>query len=29
MMQAVGITSEPIPMFWRKLETHDDYGWDA
>lgn len=29
MMQAVGITSEPRPTFWRKLETHDDYGWDA
>ncbi|HJQ51794.1 MAG TPA: hypothetical protein VJ838_14865 [Gaiellaceae bacterium] len=29
MMEAVGITSEPHPIFWRKLETHDDHGWDA
>jgi hypothetical protein len=29
MMQAIGVTSEPHPMFWRKLETNDDYGWDA
>jgi hypothetical protein len=29
MMQAVGITSEPTPTFWRKLDTHDEYGWDG
>jgi hypothetical protein len=29
MMEEVGITSEPNPMFWQKVETHDDYGWDA
>jgi hypothetical protein len=29
MMGAVGITSEPQPKFWRELESHDKYGWDA
>jgi hypothetical protein len=29
MMEAAGITSEPHPVFWRKLESHDDYGWGA
>ena len=29
MMQEVGVTSEPHPSFWRKLETGDDYGWGA
>ena len=28
LMQAAGVTSEPQPKFWRKLETHDDYGWE-
>jgi hypothetical protein len=23
-----GISEEPQPTFWRKLETHDEYGWD-
>src|SRR5690242_18749416 len=27
MMQQVG-SGEPEITFWRKLETHDDYGWD-
>jgi len=27
MMQAAGVTTEPQPKFWHKLETHDDYGW--
>jgi quinol monooxygenase YgiN len=27
MMQAAGVTSEPEPKFWRKLETHDEHGW--
>lgn len=27
MMEAAGVTSEPHPKFWRKLETHDDHGW--
>ena len=29
MMQAVGVTAEPEVTFWRKLETHDDVGWEA
>jgi heme-degrading monooxygenase HmoA len=29
MMQEAGVTSEPDVTFWRKLETGDDYGWDA
>ena len=28
MFEAVGITEEPRPTFWRKLETHDDVGWE-
>ena len=26
MMQAAGISTEPQPKFWHKLETHDDVG---
>jgi hypothetical protein len=29
VMQAAGVTSEPKPVFWRKLESGDDYGWGA
>ena len=29
MMQAAGVTTEPQPKFWQKLETHDEYGWDG
>jgi hypothetical protein len=29
MMEASGVTSEPQPTFWRKLESHDEYGWGA
>lgn len=29
MMEAAGITGQPQPTFWRKLETSDDYGWGA
>jgi hypothetical protein len=29
LMQEVGVTMEPQVRFWRKLETHDDVGWDA
>jgi hypothetical protein len=29
MMAAAGISGGPQPMFWQKLETNDDYGWDA
>jgi heme-degrading monooxygenase HmoA len=28
MMEAIGATGEPEIVFWRKLETHDDVGWD-
>ena len=28
IMDAAGVTEEPHPMFWRKLEMHDDYGWE-
>jgi len=28
IMDAAGATGEPHPVFWRKLETHDDYGWE-
>jgi hypothetical protein len=29
LMQAAGVNEEPNPVFWRKLESGDDYGWDA
>ena len=29
MLQEVGISNEPQPEFWRTLETHDKYGWQA
>ena len=29
MMAAAGVSGEPQPLFWSKLETHDDYGWNA
>ena len=29
MMQAAGASSEPRFVFWRKLDTHDEYGWDG
>jgi hypothetical protein len=29
LMEAAGITSEPQIRFWRRLETHDEYGWGA
>jgi len=28
IMQEAGVTSEPEVVFWRKLETDDDYGWE-
>ncbi|MEA2419537.1 MAG: hypothetical protein QOE60_1743, partial [Thermoleophilaceae bacterium] len=28
MMAASGVTSEPEVTFWRKLETHDEVGWE-
>jgi hypothetical protein len=27
-MQAAGVSAEPQVRFWRKLETHDEVGWD-
>jgi quinol monooxygenase YgiN len=29
LMNAAGVTSEPRVTSWRKLETHDEVGWDA
>jgi hypothetical protein len=29
VMEAAGVSSQPTPVFWRKLETGDDYGWSA
>jgi len=29
LMASVGATAEPEITFWRKLETHDDVGWDG
>ena len=29
MMREAGVTSEPEITFWRKLETHDEVGWEA
>ena len=28
MFEAVGVTEEPRPTFWRKLETYDEVGWE-
>jgi len=28
LMQAAGVTTEPQPKFWRRLETPDVYGWE-
>ncbi|HZD86540.1 MAG TPA: hypothetical protein VE088_00875 [Gaiellaceae bacterium] len=28
MFEAVGVTEEPRPTFWRKLDTHDEVGWE-
>jgi hypothetical protein len=29
MMRDVGMTGEPEITFWRKLDTHDEVGWEA
>jgi quinol monooxygenase YgiN len=29
MMQAAGVSSEPEVRFWRKLESHDEVGWES
>jgi quinol monooxygenase YgiN len=28
MFDAMGITGDPQPTFWRKLESHDEVGWE-
>jgi len=28
LMDAAGMTSEPEVVFWRKLESHDEVGWN-
>jgi hypothetical protein len=29
LMQQAGVSGEPQITFWRKLETHDDVGWEG
>ena len=29
LMQESGVTEEPEVRFWRKLESHDEIGWNA
>ena len=29
LMRDIGVTEEPQFTFWRKLESHDEVGWDA
>jgi heme-degrading monooxygenase HmoA len=29
IMEAVGVTGEPEVTFWRKLESHDEVGWES
>lgn len=29
LMQEAGVTSEPQVRFWRKLDTHDEIGWES
>jgi hypothetical protein len=29
LMAEVGVTTEPEVHFWRKLESHDEFGWEA
>ena len=28
IMQAAGVTSDPEVVFWRKLDSRDDHGWE-
>jgi hypothetical protein len=28
LMGQAGVTAEPEVSFWRKLETHDEVGWE-
>jgi hypothetical protein len=29
IFQATGVTSEPQPAFWSKIDSPDEYGWGA
>jgi hypothetical protein len=29
LMREAGMTSDPEVTFWRKLDTHDEVGWDS
>jgi hypothetical protein len=29
MMREVGVTDDPEVTFWRKLESHDEVGWES
>ena len=29
LMREVGVTEDPEVTFWRKLESHDEVGWEA
>ena len=29
LMAEAGVTEEPKPTIWRKLETQDEYGWEG
>lgn len=29
LMAGAGVTEEPNPTIWRKLETQDEYGWEG
>ena len=29
LMGEIGVSEEPQPEFWNKLETHDEVGWES
>ena len=29
MFEGMGVTEQPQPTFWRKLESHDEVGWEG
>ncbi|HET9718971.1 MAG TPA: hypothetical protein VFP55_02735 [Solirubrobacteraceae bacterium] len=29
MFQSIGMSGQPHPEFWHKLDTHDEVGWGA
>ena len=29
LMREIGVTADPEVTFWRKLESHDEVGWNA